>query len=309
MTTTKTKIAGIEFNSYICNASGPSDSTLKELKIIADSKSSAITMKSCTIKLRKGNKEPRYARLPLGVIQSMGLPNLGYLKYIEFASQLVKHNKPIIASVAGLCLDDYAQMVKAFQNSKVDIIEVNLSCPNLEGKSLVAYDFEQTEKVLRKVSDSGDKPIGLKLPPYYDFVHYKQMAKLIRKYHISFITCINSVGNTLIIDPETETPIIKPNKGFGGLCGDYIKPIALANVRAFYELLRDKVSIFGVGGIKSGTDAFEFLLAGADAVQIATAFEKEGRSCFKRVNKELGEILQKKGHNSIQEVKGKLKYL
>ena len=307
--TTKTKIAGVELDSYICNASGPLDSTLEELESIANSKSSAIIMKSCTIEPREGNQEPRYVRLPLGSIQSMGLPNLGYREYVKFASQLKKYNKPVIASVAGLSVEDYGKMVEAFQNSDVDLIEVNLSCPNLEGKPQVAYDFEQTEKVLHRISNLGKKPIGLKFPPYYDFVHHKQMADLFEKYKISFITCINSVGNTLIINPETETPIIKPKKGFGGLCGDYIKPIALANVRAFYELLGNKISIFGVGGIKTGTDAFEFLLAGADAVQVASTFEKEGPSCFARIKSELEEILQKKGYNSIEEAKGRLKYL
>ena len=307
--TTKTKIAGLKFESYVCNASGPLDSTLEELEIIANSDSSAIVMKSCTVQPREGNDELRYVRLPLGSIQSMGLPNLGYKEYVKFASQLKKYNKPIIASVAGLSVEDYLIMVKTFQKSDADLIEVNLSCPNLENKPQVAYDFEQTEKVLSAISNLGNKPLGLKLPPYYDFVHHKQMAERIRKYKISFITCINSVGNTLIIDPKTETPIIKPNKGFGSLGGEYIKPIALANVRAFYELLRDEVSIFGVGGIKSGTDAFEFLLAGADAVQIATAFEREGTSCFERINQELEEILQRKEYDSIQEAKGKLKYL
>ena len=307
--TTKTKIAGVELDSYICNASGPLDSTLEELESIANSKSSAIIIKSCTIEPREGNQEPRYVRLPLGSIQSMGLPNLGYREYVKFASQLKKYNKPVIASVAGLSVEDYGKMVEAFQNSDVDLIEVNLSCPNLEGKPQVAYDFEQTEKVLHRISNLGKKPIGLKFPPYYDFVHHKQMADLFEKYKISFITCINSVGNTLIINPETETPIIKPKKGFGGLCGDYIKPIALANVRAFYELLGNKISIFGVGGIKTGTDAFEFLLAGADAVQVASTFEKEGPSCFARIKSELEEILQKKGYNSIEEAKGRLKYL
>lgn len=309
MMTTKTKIAGVKLDSYVCNASGPLDSTLEELESIANSKSSAIMMKSCTIEPREGNQEPRYVRLPLGSIQSMGLPNLGYREYVKFTSQLKKYNKPVIASVVGLSIENYGKMVEAFQNSDVDLIEVNLSCPNLEGKPQVAYDFEQTEKVLRRISNLGKKPIGLKLPTYYDFVHHKQMAKLIEKYKISFITCINSVGNTLIIDPEAEMPIIKPKKGFGGLCGDYIKPIALANVRAFYELLGNKISIFGVGGIKTGTDAFEFLLAGADAVQVATIFEKEGLDCFARINSELEEILQRKGYNSIEEAKGKLKYL
>lgn len=307
--TTKTKIAGLKFESYICNASGPLDSTLEELEIIANSDSSAIVMKSCTIEPKKGNDEPRYVRLPLGSIQSMGLPNLGYKEYIKFASQLKKYNKPIIASVAGMHSSDYQILVEAFQKSDADLIEVNLSCPNIEGKSQIAYDISEVEDILSCVWKLGKKPIGLKLPPYYDSAHQEDMAELLKRFNVSFITCINSVGNTLIIDPEKETPIIKPKKGFGGLCGDYIKPIALANVRAFYELLQNEVSIFGVGGIKSGMDAFEFLLAGADAVQIATTFEKEGHSCFKRINNELEDILAKKGYNSIQEIKGKLKYL
>jgi len=306
---TKTKVAGINFDSYVLNASGPKDSTLEELKVIAESGSSAITMKSCTLEPREGNAEPRYVRLQFGSIQSMGLPNLGYQEYIELASELRKYNKPIIASIAGLTIDDYQKMVKDFQNSKVHLIEINLSCPNLEGKAPIAYNFEQTELVLNKIRDLGEKPIGLKLPPYYERSQCEQIVKLVQRYNISFITCINSIGNTLVIDPEKEMPVIKPKKGFGGLSGQYIKPIALANVRMFYELLMNKVSIIGVGGIKSGSDAFEFLLAGADAVQIGTTFEKEGSLSFGRIDKELKDILQKKGYNSIQEIKGKLKYL
>jgi len=305
----KTKIANIELNSYVLNASGPNDATFEELEIIAKSNSAAITMKSCTVELREGNEEPRYIRLPLGSVQSMGLPNLGYQEYIEFASQLKKYNKPIIASIAGFSVEDYRELVEAFQNSNVDLIEVNLSCPSIDGKSVIAYDFKQTEEVLIKTLNLSKKPLGLKLPPYYDLSHHKQMVELIKRYNISFITCINSIGNTLVIDPEKEATVIKPRKGFGGLGGEYIKPIALGNVRAFYELLKGEVSIMGVGGIKSGTDAFEFLLAGADAVQIATTFEKEGPSCFEKINKEFETILQRKGYASIQEIKGKISYL
>lgn len=306
---TTTSIAGIRLGSYICNASGPNDATLADLHVIGESASSAIVMKSCTINPREGNAEPRYARLAYGAIQSMGLPNLGYQAYVGFAAQLKSYHKPVIASVAGLSVEDYRIMVEAFQKSDADLIEVNLSCPNVEGKPQVGYDFEQTEKVLAVISKSGDKPVGVKLPPYFDFVHQQRIAELISKYRISFITCINSVGNTLVIDPRTETPVIKPKKGFGGLTGDYIKPVALANVRAFYDLLDGNVSIFGVGGIKSGTDAFEFLLAGADAAQIATAFEVEGPSCFERIDNELVDILLGKGYHSIEDAKGKLRFL
>jgi dihydroorotate dehydrogenase (fumarate) len=239
----------------------------------------------------------------------MGLPNLGYKAYLEFAPDLKQYHKLLIASVAGQSTDDYIKMISAFQKSEVDLIEVNLSCPNLEGKPQVGYDFDQTEKLLHSISSLGDKPIGLKLPPYHDRIHHEQMARLVTKYNVSFITCINSVGDTLIIDADTESARIKPKGGFGGLCGDYIKPIALGNVRAFYEILDDKISIIGVGGIKSGRDAFEFLLAGASAVQVATIFEKEGTNCFDRINTELSDILKDKGYHSIEEIRGKLKQI
>lgn len=305
----RTMIGNVEFPSYVCNASGARDVTFEELKDIAESDSSAIMMKSCTLEPRAGNEEPRYARLPFGSIQSMGLPNLGYKEYLRIASELKKYKKPIIASVAGLCADDFPKIVRAFQNSDVNLIEINLSCPNIEGKPQIAYDFNATDELLDRISNLGYKPLGLKLPPYYDLAHYKKMADIIKRHNISFITCINSVGNTLVIDPETETPVIKPKTGLGGLSGEYIKPIALANVKIFHELLKGRVSIFGAGGIKSGDDAFEFLLAGADAVQVGTTFEKEGIQCFRRINQEFEFLMKRKGYKSIQEGKGNLKYL
>jgi len=307
---TQIKIANKNFGSYIINASGAKDTTFKELKILAESVSGAITMKTCTLKARDGNSNPRCVFTPFGLIQSMGWPNLGYKKYIEFAKKLKeKHNKPIIASVGGFSIEEYKTITKAFQKSDVDLIEISLSCPNLDNHPQIGYDFEETDRLLSELVNLGEKPLGLKLPAYLDFALQEKMAKIIKKYKISFITCVNSLGNSLIIDSRSEKPIIKPKKGRGGLSGGYVKPIALGNVQGFYNLLKDKVFIFGVGGIKTGEDVFEFLLAGADAVQIATTFEKEGISCFQRINKEFIEILRKKGYKDIQEAKGKLKFL
>jgi len=108
-------------------------------------------------------------------------------------------------------------LVEAFQNEpSVDVLEVNLSCPNVVGKPQIAYDFETSDELLAKIFKiPGNKPIGLKLPPYFDPVHTGMMAEVLKKYPISFITCINSVGNTLIIDPETEQPLIAPKGGLG----------------------------------------------------------------------------------------------
>jgi len=307
---TKTSIAGVELDSYVCNASGPKCTAYSELAELGKSDSSAIIMKTCTIQPREGNPKPRLARIgEHGLVQSMGLPNLGYKKYVEFSTKLKKYGKPIVASVAGFSLNEYITLVEAFQKSDVDLIEVNVGCPNIEGKPQVGYDFGQMRDLLSLTCGLGKKPLGLKLPPYFDPAHWDAMADLILDYRVSFVSCINSLGNTLTIDPWTRKTIIKPKKGLAGLSGETIKPISLANVRAFCERLGGKVSIFAVGGGVSGVDAFEFLLAGADALQVGTAFEINGADCFTYINKGLITMLKYHGFSSIEEAKGKLEYL
>lgn len=307
--TTQTKIAGIPLASYVFNASGPNDVTFEELQIIGRSDSPAITIKTCTLEPRKGNDEPRYARVPLGSINSMGYPNLGYKEYVKLIPKLKEFGKPVIASLGVLQASEFPTLINAFNETDVDFLELNFSCPNLKGKPQIAYDFDMTDRLLKELVPIIKKPFGIKLPPFLDPVHWELAANNFKKYPIGALVCINSIGNTLIIDPETEHPLIKPKGGFGGLGGDFIKPVALANVRAFSERLGDKMSIIGVGGIKSGLDAFEFLLCGADAVQIGTQFEKEGSGAFKRINDELAGILARKGYKGIADAKGKLKLL
>src|SRR3989344_5269054 len=268
-----TKIAGVELETCIFNASGPRDETLTDLENLAKSKSSAVMMKSCTLRARRGNPPPRYANLEFGSINSMGLPNLGYRAYIKFAKILKKiYSKPVVASISGMTLKDNVVIFKAFNDSPVDVIEFNPGSPNTIGKPIVGYDTQEMDRLLDAVSKICKKPWGVKLPAYFDFVHYDQIAKVIKKYPVKFLTCINSVGNGLVIDPNKEKTVIKPKGGFGGIGGRYIKYTALANVRKFYELLGRKIQIIGVGGVYTGVDAFEFILAGASAIQIGTAF-------------------------------------
>ncbi|WP_394130053.1 dihydroorotate oxidase [Shewanella maritima] len=304
-----TRIANVELQSYIMNASGPKCTSFDELKAISQSASAAVVTKSCTIEAREGNPLPRYQNLALGSIQSMGLPNLGYQAYLAMMADLKAQGKPVVVSVSGFSIEDNVKMVSAFMESEADLIEVNFSCPNIPGKAQVAYDFEQTKQSLAALSELGDKPIGIKLAPYFDMSHFVAMADIINQFPVKFVTCINSIGNTLVIDPHTEQPIIKPKGGFGGLCGEYIKPVGLANVRAFRELLNDDVSVIGVGGINTGIDAFEYLLAGADAVQIATCFEKQGPECFARIESELKQFMGSKDYMTVAQAKGQLKPL
>ncbi len=145
------------------------------------------------------------------------------------------------------------------------------------------------------------------MPPYFDLAHFDEMAKILNKYPLTYINSINSIGNALFIDPATDSVVIKPKDGFGGLGGEYVKPTALANVRAFYTRLKPEIKIIGTGGIRNGQDAYEHLLCGASMLQIGTELQKEGPAIFERLTKELAAIMKEKGYQSISEFHGKLK--
>ncbi|MBI4302151.1 MAG: dihydroorotate oxidase [Chloroflexi bacterium] len=303
------EIAGVTFPSCIINASGPLCTTFEELKALGHSASGAIVTKSMTKEARAGNPEPRYYEFPQGSLNSMGLPNLGYQKYAEFIPRLKEFGKPIIASVAGMNGHEYEEIAGYISSKGPDLIEINLSCPNIIGKPQLGYDWEASEAVLKTVRPLVSQPLGVKLPPYFDPIHQEVMAGVLKRARIDFVVVINSVGNALIIDPDTEQVVIRPKDGFGGLGGACIKPVALANVRAFYQLLSEEMPIIGVGGIVSGVDAFEHLLAGASAVAVGTAFAKEGLGIFQRLGEELGQLLKQKGYSSAQGVIGKLRVM
>jgi dihydroorotate dehydrogenase (fumarate) len=135
------------------------------------------------------------------------------------------------------------------------------------------------------------------------------MGDVIGRCGVDFLNLINSVGNGLVVDPEAETVVIKPKGGFGGLGGTIIKPVALANVRAFYKHFKGAMPIIGTGGVVRGVDVFEHLLCGATAVQVGTALVEEGIQIFARLEKELAACLERKGYKSPEECRGKLKEL
>lgn len=305
-----TELGGYKLSNCFMNASGPLCTTEKELNDLGKSSAGLFISKSATEQEREGNPSPRYVDTPWGSINSMGLPNKGYLFYAEQAVHLAKYNKPFFLSVSGMSLEENIKIIQHLNHiDEISAIELNLSCPNLPGKPQTAYDFAQTEIVLEKIMPLCSKPLGVKLPPYFDIIHFHQMAEILNQFPLRFVTCINSIGNALVIDSDKEEVVIKPKDGFGGIGGDYVKPTALANVRQFYTLLRKDIDVVGCGGIKSGVDAFEHILCGASVVQLGTILMQEGVSAFDRIAQELQEIMQKKGYQNLLDFKGKLKSL
>lgn len=306
----------------IYNASGPKCTTLPELITLAQSPYTAATLtKSTTFLPRDGNEHPRYWENEALTINSTGLANLGYAAYGEFSHDIQKINpkKPYIVSVAGLSLGDNVDIVRYYNmldpsHNKIDAIELNLSCPNVIGKPQIGYDLEATETLLRNITDiqsSKQKfpiPIGLKMPPYFDQVQITNMAEVIKSFPIVSVTCVNSLGNGLVIDPERDCPVIKPKGGLGGLGGDLILPIALSNVHQFRKVLQEDTLVIGCGGISTGQHAYQHILAGADLVQVGSAYmREEGINCFERITEELEATMKEKGYTHVSQFRNKLK--
>ena len=302
-------IAGVKFPSCFMNASGALCVTEDELMALGGSHSGAIVTKSMTIEARQGNPMPRYQAFPGGSINSMGLPNLGYKAYAALIPALKQFGKPVIASVAGLCEEDFPTIAQVINQAKPDLIEVNLSCPNIPGKPQIGYDADTSERIVKRLRKIVTVPMGVKLPPYFDPAHHKLMGDVLARCGVDFLTLINSVGNGLVVNPDAETVVIKPKGGFGGLGGAMIKPVALANVRAFWKHFHGTMPIMGTGGVVDGVDAFEHVLCGASAVQIGTVLVEEGVQVFARLEHELTACLEKKGYKTIGDCRGKLKEL
>lgn len=311
-----TTIAGVKLPNLLLNASGVNCRFENELQQLVESKSGSLITKSATLSSREGNPEPRYAPLAgsIGSINSMGLPNQGYEYYLNYAKNFDYNNaagKPLFISLAGLSLAENKTMCEAFRDANLPcVLEVNFSCPNVPGKPQVGYDMEAMEQALEVLDPIIGRPFGIKLPPYFDIAHFDQAAAIFNKFdNVVFVTCINSVGNGLAIDLDSETALIKPKDGFGGLGGLLVLPTALANVNAFYRRLKPGKQVIGCGGVTSGKEVFLHILAGASAVEIGTQLMEEGTGVFERVQKELVEVMTAKGYKSVEEFRGKVKTL
>lgn len=310
MSTLSTVFLGQQLPNPFLNAAGVLCRTADDLLQMATSTSGSMITKSCTLQPREGNPEPRYSTAPFGSINSMGLPNLGFEFYKDFA---LKHNgKQLFVSVSGMCVEDNVAMAASLlpiAKQTGCIMELNLSCPNVPGKPQVGYDFAAMQDYLQRVAAVFDAPFGVKLPPYFDIAHFDQAAEIFNAVpQLAFLTCVNSLGNGLVIDVDSEAVAIKPKDGFGGLGGHYILPTALANVNAFFRRCPTKI-IVGCGGVYTGAEAFQHILAGASLVQIGTALHDEGPAIFQRLQTELLAIMDAKGYSSIETFKGNVKTL
>jgi dihydroorotate dehydrogenase (fumarate) len=282
----------------------------------------AIITKSMTHCPREGNPEPRLAahiNHDVGSINSMVLDNLGYHAYAELIPALQRYEKPVIASVSyapcehELPIEEqYLVIAQALEAAGTDMLEVNLSTPNLTGIP-IANDPENIRRVMEPLKREIKIPTSVKLPPYNNSLTlFQEVAELLIKLGVDAVVTMNSEPNTMDIDVKTRTKLIKPREGYGGLGGPAILPIALGEVHRFYRYFRERdseIPVWGCGGITTPEDAIKHFLAGASVIQIGTALLWEGPGVFERIWSGVERWLRENGFSGVDEIVGTVRDL
>ena len=263
----------------------------------------AICLKGTTLEERLGNAPHRLAETYMGMLNSIGLQNPGARVVVDnYLPKLDFEETRFIANISGSTIEEYEEVTRIFDDSPIDAMEINISCPNVkEGGVTFGNDPDMSARVVEACRRATKKPLITKLSP-----NQTDIAENARG-------CIDAgtdgfaVINTLMgmsIDIEQRKPVIGNNQG--GLSGPAIKPIALLKVHQVYQVCKaHDIPIIGQGGICNAEDALEFIIAGASAVGIGTALFYEPLVC-KEINAGITAYLSKHGMKSIAELIGTL---
>jgi dihydroorotate dehydrogenase (NAD+) catalytic subunit len=285
------------FTASGCASSGRELAQFFPLKNIG-----AVVTKSIMLKARPGRPTPRMAETPSGMLNSIGLQGPGIDSFIaNDIPWLVEQGARVIVSIAGETVDEYASLARRLRSVPgISALEVNISCPNVENRGMVfACDPVSARAVIDGVRRTlgGDLPIIAKLSP--DVTDIVSIAREVVDAGADGVALINTLLG-MVINVDTMRPHLGGKTG--GLSGPAIRPVA---VRAIYQVHQalPKLPILGMGGVRSGRDAFEMILAGASGVSVGTATFGNPRAAID-IQQELGSILEEKGFTSLRSAVG-----
>lgn len=266
MSNLKVNIAGIEFKNPVITASGTFGFGKEYGEFYPLSALGGICTKGLTLKKREGNPPPRVAETYGGMLNSVGLQNPGIEHYLaEDDKRLATEDVVVIANIAGSTLEDYIAIGERINDSNADMVELNISCPNVrQGGMAFGVLPKNVEEVTRAVKNVCKKPVITKLSPNVSSI--ADNARAAEAGGADAVSLINTLSG-MAVNYKTRRPILANNNG--GLSGPCVKPVALKMVWDCYNAV--KIPIIGLGGITCYTDVLEFMICGARAVQVGTA--------------------------------------
>lgn len=296
----RVNIAGVDFKNPVITASGTFGFGQEYARLYDISKLGGISCKGTTLEPRMGNPSPRIAETPSGILNSVGLQNPGVEGFLKNDLPLLeKTDTVVIANIAGSQIEDYVETVRRLQGSSVDMIEMNISCPNVkEGGVSFGTSPESVERITKQVKAVAEQPLIVKLTP--NVTDIAEIAAAAEAGGADAISLINTLTG-MKIDIETRRPLLKNNTG--GMSGAAVFPVALRMV--WQAANRVQIPVIGLGGITKWQDAVEMLLAGATAVQIGTANFTDAYTPLKVIDG-LNAYLDAHGEASVTDIIGKV---
>ena len=298
MANLKVKFGKLEFKNPIVMASGTFGFGKEYNEIYDIEKLGGISSKGLTLEKRDGNNGMRVWETPSGMMNSVGLENPGVQGFIDNELNFFKDLDTIkIANLGGGTLEDYIQGAKLLNNQPIDMIELNISCPNVKaGGMAFGIKNEVAREIVRAVRKVTDLPLVVKLSPNAEDI--VGMAKVCEEEGADGVSLVNTF-KAMAIDINKRKPVFE--NIYAGLSGPAIKPIAL---RMVHEVCKNvNIPVMGMGGISNAKDAIEFIMAGATCVQIGTANFVNPKVGLEIIDG-IEEFMNEQGIDSLDEIRG-----
>jgi len=294
----ETEICGLRLRNPTILASGILGTVGSSLKRVAKAGAGAVVTKSIGAQPREGYRNPSVIRIEQGYLNAVGLANQGIKEFGVEVKKAKEGGVPVIGSVYGFSVREFVDVAQGMEGYGVDAVELNLSCPNVaKAGAFFGQSEELSYEVVKAVKDSVSIPVIAKLTANTGDI--AAVAKSCEKAGCDAVTAINTL-KAMKIDVKARMPVLG-NK-VGGLSGPCIKPIGIA---AVYEISREtSLPVIGCGGVLTGEDAVEYMMAGARAVQIGVGVAERGISIFSKVSREIEEFLKSNNYSSVREIIG-----
>lgn len=290
--------AGVDFKNPVIPASGAFGYGREYEAFFSLSKLGGISIKGTTLNPRNGNPVPRIAETPSGMLNSVGLQNGGVKKFLNYELPNLKTNDTIIiANIAGATSEECCELAALIDNSDTDMIELNISCPNVkQGGAAFGTSCDTAAEVTRAVRNATSKPLMVKLSP--NVTSITDIAKAVEAEGADAVSLINTLLG-MKIDINTRRPVLRNN--VGGLSGPAVFPVA---VRMVWQVANAvKIPVCGMGGIATAEDAIEMMMAGASTVQIGAAIFRNPFAPVEIIEG-INEWCNKNGVKSLSEIIG-----
>jgi dihydroorotate dehydrogenase (NAD+) catalytic subunit len=295
----RTRVAGLEMENPTMLASGILGQTGESLlRIIREGGAGAVVTKSIGTEPRNGHGSPCLIELDNALLNAMGLPNPGIDEFEEEMKIALESGAPVIGSIFADSSEKFASLAQKMEKYGAHAVELNLSCPHAEKYGLdMGSDPETVRKIVSAVKDSVGIPVFAKLSPMVPDI--ASIALAVQEGGGDAVAAINTL-KAMKIETELGMPVLKNR--VGGLSGPAVKPVG---IRAVYEIAgKVEIPIIGVGGVCTGQDALEYIMAGASAVQIGSGVRYRGIDVFSKVCNEMKEFMDSHGYSKLDDIVG-----